>query len=387
MTRTPTPTSPKRRQLLRGAGTLALGAAAWPALAQKASADSSPILIGQSTMLTGPLAPVMKGLLEGQKLALDEFNAKGGVGGRPVKLLLLDDAYDAKKCVENINTFVERDKVTALFGFSSTANVAAALPVLAEKQVPLIGVYTGAPTLRAKNHPYFFTHTASYRDEVVQMVKNLKTVARDQIALAYMNNPFGQLMAPVVEDVVKEQGATLVAKAALEANGSNADSVAQTLAAAKPKAVIYMAFGPSLVNFVRSARNFLAVPVYAVSVANNKGVLDALGDDARGLAITTLIPNPTRLNTGMSRDFGKAADKAKMPNDHDHFWGYLNLRVLLEQLRRAGKAVTPQSLVTTIEQMQHADLGGYQLNYGPTNHHGSSFVDIMIVGPGGRFMR
>ena len=374
-----------RRQWLRGAGALGMCAAAWPVTAQKA--DTGTILIGQSTMLSGPLAVVMKGLLEGQKLALDEFNARGGVGGRQVKLLILDDVYDPKKCIENVNTFIERDKVTAVFGLSSTANVAATLPIFAEKQVPLIGVYTGAPTLRAKHNPYFFTHTASYRDEVVQMVKNLKTVARDQIGLVYMNNAFGQLMTPVVEEVVKEQGATLVGKAPLEANGSNADAAALALAAAKPKAVIFMAFGPSLVSFVRSARNYIGVPVYSVSVANNKAALDALGDDARGLAITTLIPNPLRPSTGMSRDFAKADEKAKMPIDHDHFWGYLNLRVLLEELRRAGKGVTPQSLATSIEQMHDVDLGGYRLNYSPTNHHGSTYVDIMIAGPGGRFFR
>lgn len=295
---------------------LALGAAgaaaALPARAQKA-ADNGPIVIGQSTMLSGPLAPTMKGLLRGQQLALDEFNARGGVGGRPVKLVLLDDAYDAKKCVENVHTFMDREKVTALFGFSSTANVAAVLPLVAEKQVPLIGVYTGAPTLRVKHNPYFFTHTASYRDEVVQMVRNLKTVARDQIALVYMNNPFGQLMMPIVEEVVKEQGAALVSRAPLEANGSNADAAAQALAAGQPKAVIFMAFGPSLVSFVRSARKYLGVPVYAVSVANNKPALDALGDDARGLAVTTLIPNPARPSTGMSRDFARASARAATP--------------------------------------------------------------------------
>jgi len=81
-------------------------------------------------------------------------------------------------------------------------------------------------------------------------------------------------------------------------------------------------------------------------------------------------------------------EKAKLPIDYDHFYGYMNLRVLLEALKRAGKAVTPQSLVQTMEtQMSKVDLGGYTVSYGPTNHHGSSFVDIMIVGPGGRFIR
>jgi branched-chain amino acid transport system substrate-binding protein len=379
----------RRRQLIASAGALGL-AAATPRLvrAQRLVTDSNdPILIGQSTILSGPLATAGKGMFNGQKVALDEFNAKGGVGGRPVKLLILDDAYDPKRCVENVQALIERDRVTALFGLSSTAAVAATLPILAEKQVPLVGVYSGVPTLRAKHHPYFFTHTASYRDEVVHMVKNLKTVARDQIALCYMNNHLGQLMLPIVEEVVKAQGATLASKASLEPDGSNANAAALTLAAGKPKAVIFIAFGQSLVPFVKAARNYIGVPVYAVSIANNKAAMDALGDEVRGLAITSLIPNPQRLSTAMSRDFVKASERAKSPIDHDHFWGYLNLRVLLEQLRRAGKGVTSQSLIATIEQMHNVDIGGVSLSYGPNNHHGSTFVDIMIAGPGGRFIR
>ncbi|GAB4558026.1 MAG: hypothetical protein Tsb007_18220 [Rhizobacter sp.] len=374
------PTHATRRQWL---ATTAAAGLSWPVRAQPAK----PILIGQSTMLSGPLAPTMSGILEGQQLALDEFNARGGVGGRPVKLLTLDDAYDAARCVENVHTLIDKERVTALFGFTSTANVLATLPVLADKRVPLIGVYTGAPALRGKRHPYFFTHTASYRDEVVQMVRNLKTVARSRIALVYMNNAFGKLMLPVVEEVIAGQGATLAVKASLEADGSDAVAAAQSLAAASPESVIFMAFGPSLVSFVRAAKAYLPVPLYAVSVASGKAALEALGNDARGIGFTTLVPNPFRPSTGMSRDFNKVAAAARKPVDYDRFWGYLNLRVLLEQLRRAGRDVNPQSLVTSIEQMQKVDIAGYAVSYSVEQHHGSNYVDIMIVGPGGRFMR
>src|SRR5262249_30199776 len=132
-----------RRQLLATAGALGV-TAAWPARAQDKAAANAPIVIGQSAHLSGPLASTMTGVVAGQKLALDEFNAKGGVAGRKVQLITLDDAYDPKKCVENVGRLIEQDRVTALFGLASTANVGAVLPLLADKQVPLVGVYTGA---------------------------------------------------------------------------------------------------------------------------------------------------------------------------------------------------------------------------------------------------
>jgi len=370
-----------RRACLRG---LAAFAAA-PAFAQPSSSDD--ILIGQSTHLSGPLAGTLKSVLKGQELALDEFNRKGGAAGRKVRVITLDDAYDPKRCVENVTTLIERDKVLALHGLASTANVGAVLPLLAEKKVPLIGVYTGAPALRAKQHPFFFTTMASYRDEVVQIVRNLVTVQRTRIAVAYHNSPFGQLMMPVVEEVIKEQGATLAAKQPLDLSGQESVKVCQALAEAKPQAVIFIAFGPALVPFVRAARSQIGVGIYALSIANTKMLIDALGDDARGLAFTQTVPYPMRATTPLTRDYWAVMERAKLTVDFDHFFGYMNLRVLLEAIRRAGKGVTSQTLVTALEGAGKIDLGGYALNYGPQNHHGSTFVDMIIVGPGGRYIR
>jgi hypothetical protein len=76
--------------------------------------------------------------------------------------------------------------------------------------------------------------------------------------------------------------------------------------------------------------------------------------------------------------------------DYDHFIGYLHVRVLIEGLKRAAaaaRAVTSESLIAGMESIGKFDLGGYPLSFGPQKHHGSSFVDLTIVGPGGRYMR
>jgi ABC-type branched-subunit amino acid transport system substrate-binding protein len=374
----------RRRDCLATLGGVA--ASAWLGGTAHAQGQGGDIVIGQSAHLSGPLAAPLKPVIRGQQLALDEFNRRGGVGGRKVRLITLDDAYDAKRCVENVATLIDQEKVVSLFGLSSAANVGAVLPMLADRKIPLFGVYTGAPNLRAKQHPYFFTTMASYRDEVVQMVKNLATVGRSKIALAYHNNPFGQLMLPVVEEVCKEHGSTLVGKAPLDQTGTESVAVTQTLAATNPHAVIFMAFGPALVPFVKAARANLGVPIYAPSISNSRQLLDALGEESRGLAFTQIMPFPHRATTPLTRDFSVIMDKAKLPVDFDHFFGYLNCRLMLEMIRRAGRGVTAQSLVTTIEALGKVDFGGYTLNFGPNNHHGSTFADLLIVGPGGRYI-
>ena len=373
-----------RRTALQG------GAAAAASLALtglgSANETGDDILIGQSAQLSGPAAPAMTRVLKGQSLAIDEFNRKGGVAGRKVRLITLDDAYDAKRCVDNVGTLIDKEKVVALYGLASTANVAAVLPMLNEKKVPLIGVYTGAPSLRTPQHPYFFTTMASYRDEVLKMVQNLATGQRRRLGVAVLNSAFGKEMAPIIEEAAKEQGVAVVATQAIDMNGQNVEAACRALGEAKPDGLILMAFGPTVVPLVRGARAYVGVPLYAPTIANSRAAMEALGNEARGLAFTRILPNSLRAVTPLTRDYGAVMERAQIPVDHDHFFGYLNMRVLLEALRRAGKGVTSQSLVSTMERLGTLDLGGYKLSYGPNNHHGSKYVDMSVIGPGGRYI-
>ncbi|RQP25143.1 ABC transporter substrate-binding protein [Piscinibacter terrae] len=371
-----------RRRVI-GAAIATMGAnAAWP-ITSKPSGDA--IVIGQSAPVTGPVADAFKGVLTGEKLAFDQINRKGGINGRRVDLILLDDAYDTRRTVENVKTLIERDNVIALTGLGSTAGVGAALPILAEKKVPLVGVYTGAPNLRMRHHPYFFTTQASFKDEVFYSVRNLVTLNQSRIAVVYQNNEFGKLMLPVAEAAMKELGATFVGSAPLAIDGSDAVAAAQAVAAKQPQAVLMIAVGPSVVGYVKANRNYVSVPIYTISTA--LGMLPALGDEARGLAITQVIPYPWRQTTGMAREFALECEHAKVPVAYDTYGGYLLARFLLEALKRTGKNVTSEALVKVIESQKSWDYGGINLAFGPGNHHGTSFVETTIVGPRMTFMR
>ena len=183
-----------RRHALQSLAAAASAAASFPALAQ-----DTEIRIGQSIHRTGPLAATTSQSLKGQALALDEVNRAGGVNGRPVKLIQLDDQYDPQRCVANVKSLIETHKVSALFGLANSQAIGATLPLLAERKMPLIGIYSGSPALRVQQHPCLFTTAASFRDEVVQMVRNLVAVQQADLGVVYLDNPFGQLMLPVAE--------------------------------------------------------------------------------------------------------------------------------------------------------------------------------------------
>ncbi|MDH4448238.1 MAG: ABC transporter substrate-binding protein [Acidovorax sp.] len=374
------PDGRRRRILLALAGTAALGSG--PALAQQVPARGD-ILIGRSTAMSGGMAPFLAPIHEGQDAAIEDFNARGGVGGRKIRLVTMDDGFDARRTLENARQMTEKDGVLALFGVSGTTQVMTLLPYLAQARVPLISVYTGSPAVRAQQHPYLFTTRANYADELVKIVRNLVAVQTSRIAVAYENNDFGKLLLPLVEKTIAAENATLAGSHALASSGEDAAAAAKALSAQKPQAVLLVAAGPSVVAYVRANREHLGVPVYTLSLGAGTAVLKALGDDARGLAVARTGPSPSRPNIQLTRDFQASMKRHDKPVDYDRYTGYMDARVLIEGLRAAGPNVTRASLVQAMEGLGTLDLGGYVYQFSAQNHHGSNYVDIAVVGAGG----
>ncbi len=351
-------------------------------LAQKAD-----LIIGQSAPTSGVMAASMQGALEGQQMAFDEINKKGGINGRNLKLVILDDGFDPTRTLENAKTLVEQQGAIALFGTVGTAQTAAVLPYVAEKRVPLISAYTGSPALRVKPNRYFFTTQASYADELVKMTRNLLATQNNRIAIVYQDNDFGKLLQPLAEKIITAEGGTVVGSRPLAVTGADALNVAQSLSSLQPQSVIMLVAGPAVVAYVKANRAALGVPIYALSLSLNSALLNALGEDARGLAISRATPYPWNGITPLPKSFAAQMQRIGKPIDYDHYLGYINGRVLIEGLRKAGNNLTPEGLTLGMEKLSKIDLGGFRLNYSPQNHHGSNFVEITIVGPGGKFIR
>ncbi|MFP5466809.1 MAG: ABC transporter substrate-binding protein [Gammaproteobacteria bacterium] len=369
-----------RRQALGAVTALVLGG-----LERHANAQGQAILVGQSVPLSGPIAGAFEAPLAGQRLAVDALNAAGGIDGRPLQMLIRDDAYDTRRTVDNVRELVEQDRVVALTGLGSTAGVGAILPYLAEKRVPLVGAWTGAHVLRLKPHPTFFTSQASFQDEVEHALRTLSTIKLDSIGIALQDNAFGQSLLPVIEASARSLGLNVVRVAPLAVDGSNAAAAARELAEARPKAVYLVAVGPSVAGFVRAARAQINVPVYTLSVA--AGAVPSLGKDAHGLAMTQIVPLPWRQVDPMAREFNRLAAAAQVPISYNAYGGYLGARFLIEALRRASPRVTAESIVSAIQGIRNWSLGGNLLTFGPGRHHGSTWAEITIINADGRFVR
>ena len=377
---------PDRRRLLAGALALPLlgvGTAA------RAAADT-PVRIGQSTALTGPLGDLGSAMHQGAQAAFAGINARGGVNGRHIELTTLDDGYEVARSVANVDKLLAMPDCLALFNCMGTAMVAAFLPKVMETGVPLFAPFTGAQLSRVKGARNIFNIRASYADEAQKVVQHLHTLGIQRIALAIQANTFGREVLDGVQQAMAQLKLQDAATATVQDDASDAQASAQKLADADPEAVIVGLAGKPALQFVKAFRPLRrGVNVYALSVLGTSASIKALGADATGMAVSQVMPLPTKTVAPVVREFQQAwkAAGASAEPSHLALEGYINARVFAEALQRAGSNPTRASFINATWDLKRLDLGGFEIAATAPEHSASRFVELTMIGRDGRFMR
>ena len=142
-------------------------------------------------------------------------------------------------------------------------------------------------------------------------------------------------------------------------------------------------------EFIRQMRKAgSGATFYNVSFVGSKALADTLGSDGSGVAISQVVPFPWSTAVPVVKEYQILAKSAGFSDyNFSAMEGFLTAKVMVEGLRRAGKNPTREDLVDALERMGDVDLGGFYVSYSPKNHAGSKFVDLTIIGRGGKFMR
>jgi ABC-type branched-subunit amino acid transport system substrate-binding protein len=363
----------------------AFAAAALPLVA--AAADDARILVGQSVALTGGLAEHGRAVTAGAKLYLDAVNASGGIAGRRIALVTLDDGGDAKRAAENTRLLIDRDAVVTMFAGIEGGPCVASLKEAAARAVPLIGCMAGSPELREPFNRYSFPVRAPHFDEFAKLLDVAKMYGFHRVAFVHSDSDTGRRHLANVQ--------RLAAARALDVTAivMKADATPQALAAAIRAANVQAAFNHGSYStysaVIRAARAggtdmlFMAVNSGAAQMARD------LGADAKGLIFTQVVPFPWSPSLPVVREYQQALARASPATEPSFsgLEGYISAKVLVAGLRAAGRDTNRERLVRQLETLGTIDLGGIVVSYGPGAHAGSTFVDSVIVARDGHFAR
>jgi ABC-type branched-subunit amino acid transport system substrate-binding protein len=373
-----------RLVLAAAAAVLAQGAAA-----QQAGVTADKILLGQAAVFSGPAAQLGIQMRNGIKSYLDHVNAAGGVHGRRIELVTEDDRYEVAVAPGASKKLIEEHKVFALLGYVGTPTGVVHLPVITQAKVPLVGMFTGAEALRVPFNRYVFHVRASYYDETDKIVEQVVSIGGRNIAVFYQNDAYGQAGLKGVEIATQKRNMKISALGTVERNTIKVEEAVKRIHAAKPDAVVMISAYTSCAEFIRQMQKAgSAATFYNVSFVGSQALADALGKDGVGVAISQVVPFPWGRAVPVVKEYQQLAAKAGFKDyNFSAMEGFLSAKVAVEGLRRAGRNLTREGYIAALEKMQSVDLGGFFVGYTPTNHAGSKFVDLTIIGRGGKFLR
>lgn len=354
-----------------------------PALAQQ-GVDADTITLGQSGAQSGPLAELNKEYLAGANLYFNQINERGGVNGRRIRLVALDDAYDPNRAAENVQRLIEQQQVFALFACFGTGPSLKALPLAIAAKVPFFAPYSGAEALREPPNPYVFHVRASYRQEIEKVVDHLTRLGIQSIGVVHHTDPFGSSGLDAATAALAKHGLAPAVVAPISSSGDDAADTVRKLAAANPAAVILVTAGNSSAAFLKAMQQAGVHPMlFGLSVISSTQLIRELGEKAHGLVIAQVMPSPFRIDYPFVRDYRQATEKAGMPYSYTALEGYLAARSFTEALRRGGRDLTREKLIAALESMGDWDAGGLRLAFSPRRHVGMDFVDLAVISRGG----
>jgi len=362
----------------------------FPAFGQVPGVTAKSILLGQSAAFSGPAAQLGIQMNIGTKAYLDHINAQGGVYGRKIALKTRDDQYEANLCVDATTRLIEEDKVFALISYVGTPTTAAAMPIITKAKVPLVGPFTGAELLRTPVNRYIFNVRASYYDETEKIVDLLVSNGNTNIAVFYQDDNYGLAGLKGVEIAMAKRNLKISALGKVERNTIKVEDAVKSINAARPGGVVMISAYTSVAEFVRQMKKAGSITqFYNVSFVGSKALADALKDEGYGITISQVVPFPwSSSGVRVVKEYQEIMTKAGNTDfNFSSLEGLIVGKVMVEGLKRAGKDLTREKLIAALEGMNNVDLGEFVVSFSSTNHSGSKYVNITMIGRGGKFLK
>jgi ABC-type branched-subunit amino acid transport system substrate-binding protein len=355
--------------------------------AQAAEADSAEIVLGMSTALTGSVENLGQGMRRGVLAGLARANRNGGVNGRKLRLIALDDEYEPARTALNVRQLTEKDRVLAMIGDVGTSTAIVAVPLTNDQKTLFFAAFSGG-TILHKIPPdrYVIDFRASYAEETAAMVDALIDIGGlkpEEIAFFTQRDSFGDdgfvlglttlehhgLKDPRRILDVRYQRNTLAVEGA----------VANLLMADKPpRAVVMVGACAPCAKFIRLCRDSDLNPIFlGVSFVDGNSLAEAMGTTDAHIILTQVVPDPSDEGFPIVAEYQtdlRAMDPLASAGFVD-FEGYIAARILTLALGRIQGSITRESVVDALEGLGKFDVGlGETLCLGRMEHQASHQV-------------
>lgn len=347
------------------------------------------IVFGQSAAFSGPAIELGVGMRVGILTAFAEANRDGGVHGRKLELISLDDAYEPEAAIANTTSLIDQGLVFALVGAVGTPTSRSAVPVAEINGTPYIAPFTGAEFLRNPEYQHILNVRASYYQETAEMVERLLTdLGINRIAVMYQDDSFGRAGYDGVRIALRERSLSPVSIGIYPRNTKAIKTALLDVQQGAPEAVIMIGAYEPVAHLISWARHMkFDAEFMTVSFVGSNALARELGDHGEGVYVTQVVPFPTDTSVPIVAEYLDALSQ-QYPRETPGFVtleGYIAGRFVVEAAKRCGSEIDRACFVENVRSGEIINLGDFELQFGPDDSQGSNEVFLTVIGEDGKY--
>ena len=349
------------------------------------------ILFGQSACFSGPNKQLGFNYRAGIEAAFGERNDRGGINGRSLELVSLDDAYEPDLAAANAERFAAENEVLAVIGGVGTPTAKRIAPVLRTAKIPFVGPFTGADLLRnAERFPNVINLRAGYFDETRMLVDHiLLERGKSRLGIIYQDDAFGRSVLKNFKAVLDAHGIPILGKTAFSRNTHAVQATLFALAKADLDAFLLVGAYASNVEIINLAQSL----GYEYIMANLSFVLSYqlkkdVAEPNDRILVTEVVPaaNDTTMQVVRSLHQAMEADEdvksgiANYTINEVSLEGYILGRFVITVLERMGDEVTRENFMEQALSSGPVEIDDWTLEFEPGTNTGSSYIRLIDLG-------
>jgi branched-chain amino acid transport system substrate-binding protein len=341
------------------------------------------IKIGNTNGYSGPNS-ALSVLAKLETAFFKMVNDQGGVAGRKINFISLDDGYSPPKTLEQVRRLIEEDQVALLFNTLGTPTNSAIYRYVNEKKVPHLFISSGADKWGDYQHfPWTMGFQPSFRTEAQIYAKYiLKEKPNAKIAILFQNDDLGKDYVAGVKDVLGEKFDKMVVTASYEATDPTIDSQITSLQAADANVLLVAAIAKFAAQAIRKVHDLEWKPLFFMSnVSTSIGaVIKPAGpENAIGMITAGYLKDPNgpmwKNDAGMNewRAFMAKYMPGADTTDGAYVFAYAVSKAMLQVLKQCGDDLSRENIMKQAANLHDLELPtllpGIKVNTSPTNYH------------------
>ena len=342
-----------------------------------ASANAQNIVIGLSAPTTGPAATAGVWERWGVDLALDEVNSAGGLLGRKLEVLSLDNHCNPAEAVNVANKLVEA-KVAAIIGAHCSSGTLASMPIIQEAKIPMITGVSTAPAITAQSgvggNDYMFRINPSDQDmmDALGIYLGKKTKFK-KVAVVAEDSDFGRGGASAFAPAAKKNGLEILSTDFYPQNTPDFTSILTRVQQERPDAIALFQLGGDQLNFLRNAMQVgIKIPYTGRAELGGKNMQFIEAGGMEGSVGAWFYS--AEIDTPLNKAFVAATQKRFNSIPYLQTWhGYSCFKILAQAIKEAGSA-DPVKIHDALKKISYQDVMGETMKFDDHNQAGKLVV-------------